>query len=158
MCLAFDISDLPGDAIGLLVIVILSLLSGLKDKIFSKKETDEEQVFTEEEREVIWRRQVETLPPPVPWQPPAAPKPVKAYQPAPAPPPRLPTVKEPSREEIQLAHAFEIRTRRRRRTSHRAEVDRLLRSPRAARNAMLLTEILGAPAALKPEPFETFPD
>ncbi|GAA5482196.1 hypothetical protein [Haloferula sargassicola] len=156
MILAFDVSDLPGDAIGLLVIVILTLLSGLKDKIFPKKDADEESVFTDEEREIIWRRQVETLPPPMPWQPPAAPKPEPVV--AASKPPMLPEVREPSREELQLARAFEIRTRRRGRSSHRAEIDRLLRSPRAARNAMLLTEILGPPAALKPQPFETFPD
>lgn len=151
--LAFDLDDIPGNVVGLFVIVLLTLLSWLKDKVGSKAGDDTGPEVSDEEREIIWRRQTETLPPPMPWQQRQEPKiTVTSRRAAPvvsAPPPPLPKVHEPSAEELQLARAFEIRDRRSRRTGHRRRLDGLLRTPHAARQAMLLTEILGPPVAMK---------
>lgn len=82
--------------------------------------------------------------------PQAAPKPV----PAPALRPVVPVV---TARQAALADAFESSQRggKTQRTGHRREIDKLLRSPSAAQNAILLMEILGPPVALKPhkDPF-----
>jgi hypothetical protein len=156
--LASDLDDLPGNIVGLFVIVLLTLLGWLKDKFFAKPDADTGPEVSEEEREIIWRRQTESLPPPMPWQVPQQPRVVvTGRRPAPVPvaPPALPKVRELSAEEMELARAFEIRDRRSRRTHHRRRLDGLLRSPHAARQAILLREILGEPVALKSGSAET---
>lgn len=153
MFLALDLSDLPENAIGLLVVVLLGLLSWLKEKVFSKGTEDEPPLLTEAEREIIWRRQTESFPPPMPWEAPPAlpspPKPVARVDRRPPAPPKI-TINRPSAREEKLAQDFEFRTGRRPgKSSHRRKVDDLLRSPYAARNAILLTEILGPPVSLR---------
>jgi hypothetical protein len=114
-------------------------------------------------REVIWRRQTggDPAPPPIPEQ---APPPLpgttiqldRPTRPSVAPPRKVPQPSPPklSKRELELADAFESSLSspsRRRRTGHRRQIDRMLRSPSAAKNAILLTEILGPPLALREE-------
>lgn len=152
--------DIPADAITLLVLLLISLASWVKTKFFTKAE-DEAPLERDDDpmREVIWRRLVgeeeeprqderpsDESPPPLPARPVRRPPAVRvALQPA------APAVTI-SKREAELAEAFEHSTavRRRPRTGHRREVDRMLRSPSAAKNAILLTEILGPPVALRP--------
>ncbi|MBB5352889.1 hypothetical protein HNR46_003138 [Haloferula luteola] len=158
MIFAINFSDLPADAIGLVVILLLSLLSVLKDKLFQRSREPDESEFTEEEREIIWRRQVETLPPPLHRATPPQIVIHSVVKPTPPlAPPQLPKVVAPSDRELELARAFEVRGSRKGRTGHRREIDRLLRSPYAARNAVLLTEILGPPVALKADASDHLP-
>lgn len=176
MILAFDVSDLPGDAIGVLLLLLISLFSWLKNR-FSKPEEDPE-LFDEEEermREIVWRRQIgegddrapwETDP--TVWHPSTAPPPpLPEPPPLPAtPPPRpVPSAKAPgfeepkirkvSERERRLSEAFEHRTGPRPRRS-RSPLEEALRSPGTTRQAILLAEILGPPLALR-EPGERRP-
>ncbi|MGB6220811.1 hypothetical protein [Haloferula sp.] len=157
MILAFDISELPGEALTVLFLLLISLISWIKDRFLTKPE--EPQTFENEEmREVIWRRQMgetgeETL---MPWEQPEAPSStIRFDQPepravVPTPPPLPPKPVKLSRREEELANSFERSTQKRgRRTSHRRQIDRMLRSPSAAKDAILLMEILGKPVALK---------
>jgi hypothetical protein len=72
-------------------------------------------------------------------------------------PPARPVVPVVTARQAALAQAFESSqvVGKKRRTGHRREIDKLLRSPSAAQNAILLMEILGPPVALKPhrDPF-----
>lgn len=157
MILAFDLKDLPGEAITVLALLIFSFLGWLKDRVIAKK-VEPEPIEDEEMREVIWRRQMgetgeDTR---MPWESPEPtiqfdPPPVPMSQPAPPPLP-APAVKVSARQEA-LANAFERSTRRQggRRTSHRKQIDRLLKSPSSAKDAILLMEILGPPVGLKEE-------
>jgi hypothetical protein len=160
MILAIDIKDLPGEAITVLALLIFSLIGWLKDRFFTKP-VEPEPYEDEEMREVIWRRQMgETgREAQMPWELAEAETPTIRFDPpavkvaVPAPPPLPKRVAKVSRREEELANAFEHSTRRRsgRRTSHRKQIDRLLRSPSAAKDAILLMEILGPPLALKEE-------
>jgi hypothetical protein len=69
MILAFDFSDLPGDAIGLLLLMIISFLGWLKNR-FGQREIEEEPVSEEEERmrEIVWRRQMGEQEDRAPWE------------------------------------------------------------------------------------------
>jgi hypothetical protein len=158
MILAFDIKDLPGEALTVLLLMLFSFVGWLKNKFFDKPV--EPPTFEDEEmREVIWRRQMGEDSP-MPWEAPEQapptirfdPKPVRAAAPPPMPP-ALPKVAKVSKREQDLANAFEKSTRREsgRRTSHRRKIDALLSSPSAAKDAILLMEILGPPIAMKPE-------
>ncbi|MGB1129621.1 MAG: hypothetical protein ACPG4K_06200 [Haloferula sp.] len=150
--------EIPTEVVSVLFLLLISLANWIKNKVEQKKR---EELGEEEEdpmREIIWRRQMGELepeeepfrggPPPMPTiridrrEPAAAP--VQA-----APPPIQPTVV--SEKEEGLAAAFEqnLGRRARRKSNHRSQVDRLLRSPYAAKNAILLTEILGPPVALR---------
>ncbi|MFC7338162.1 hypothetical protein ACFQY0_13290 [Haloferula chungangensis] len=157
MILAFDIQDLPGEAVTVVLLLLFSFVSWLKSKFFDKPE--EPEPFEDEEmREVIWRRQMgeDSEDTRMPWEPPKAPPTIRFDPPKPPPiaPPALPTqVREVSKRERDLANAFERSTRRKggRRTSHRRKIDALLASPSAAKDAILLMEILGPPVAIKPE-------
>lgn len=153
-----DIFDLPAEAITVLAMLLISLISWIKSRFLDKP--DEPEPFEDEKmREVIWRRQMgedseETL---MPWERPK-PEPPKARAQPPALPQAVPKFVPPappklSRREQQLANAFERSTRKKsgRRTGHRRKVDRMLSSPSAAKDAILLTEILGPPLAFKPE-------
>ena len=166
MILAFDLQDLPGEAITVLALLFFSFVGWLKDRLTTPKE--EPPTFEDEEmREVVWRRQMgeDSEQTRMPWEPQKPPPPPtirfdpKPAQRAPAPPPppappALPkVVTKVSKRESDLANAFERSTRRKsgNRTSHRRNVDRLLRSPSAAKDGILLMEILGPPVGLKPE-------
>ncbi|MEM9236055.1 MAG: hypothetical protein AAGB14_04700 [Verrucomicrobiota bacterium] len=158
--------DIPIEAISVLVLMLLSFIGWLKDKFFTKQE-EAPDWEDEEMREVIWRRQTgQDEPPPLPSRPepvatpappPLPPKTIRFDQPKqPAAvrqaPPEPPTPRELSERELQLANAFEqTMPARRRRTGHRREIDRLLRSPSSAKHAILLTEILGPPLGLRGE-------
>ena len=162
MILAFDTSDLPGEAITVILLLLFSFIGWLKKSFFDKPVEPPASMEDEEMREVIWRRQMgenseETR---LPWETPETPPPpIRFDQPeirqvaAPATPPALPQIVEVSKREDELADAFGRSTRRKlgRRTSHRRQVDRLLSSPSAAKDAILLMEILGPPVGLKPE-------
>lgn len=157
MILAFDLKDLPGEAITVLVLLLISLFSWIKDR-FLTKPVEPETLQDEEMREVIWRRQMgetgeETL---MPWEQPEPPSstirfdPPEAQVALPTPPPLPPKPAKVSQRQEELANAFERSTQKRsRRTSHRRQIDRMLRSPSAAKDAILLMEILGKPVALK---------
>lgn len=161
MILAFDIKDLPGEALTVLLLMLFSFIGWLKNK-FVDKPVEPPTFEDEEMREIVWRRQMgeESEQTRMPWEareqtPPTIrfdPKPVPQAVPPPMPP-ALPKVAEVSKREEDLANAFERSTRRRsgRRTSHRRNIDRLLNSPSAAKDAILLMEILGPPVGLKPE-------
>lgn len=148
------IPDLPFDALGLLLLLLISFIGWVKNKFFDKEEpfqsTDDEAL-----REIVWRRQTgaDTVPEsPRDIRPPTLPRStIRIHRPTPAvaPPPIPRTVV--SEREAALAEAFEhsMQVRPKPRSSHRRAVDRLLRSPAAAKNAILLTEILGPPVALK---------
>ena len=162
MILAFDIGDLSGEAITVLAMVIFSLIGWLKNKFFDQPV--EPPTFEDEEmREVVWRRQMgeDSEQTQMPWEDPKpAPAtihfdPPKVRQMATAVvPPALPKkVTKVSDREKNLANEFERSTRRMggRRTGHRRKIDALLSSPSAAKDAILLMEILGPPVAMKPE-------
>lgn len=172
MTLAFDLSDLPGDAIGLLLLMLISFLGWLKNR-FSKPE--EEPELDEEERrarEIVWRRQIgeddgERAPwetDPTVWHPETAATPPPIPTPKPARPPAIPQVvltpqaaaPKISEKEKRLAEAFENQTGGRRRSTPRTPLARALRAPGAARQAVLLSELLGPPVALR-EPGERHP-
>lgn len=166
MILGFDFSDIPGDAIALMLLMLISFLGWIKNRFFSRRE-EEEEVLTEEEermREVVWRRQmgeeVDRAPwenDPTVWQPePAQPPPLPPAIPklAPAPEPvsyQPPSVREVSDRERQLAESFEHRGRGRRRqgTTGRDDLIQVLSGPEGARKGILLAEILGPPVALR---------
>jgi hypothetical protein len=150
--------EIPTEVISVLFLLLISLANWLKNRVVEKRERELEE---EEDplREVIWRRQVGEEP--TPWQPSAGPPPMPTIRVDPRPPADTP-VQAPaspmrwqapvvSQKEAALAAAFEASLERkpRRRTNHRARVDALLRSPSAAKDAILLTEILGPPVALK---------
>ncbi len=161
MILAFNIDDLPADAIGVLILLLLSLASWIKSRFFDKKEEEAAPPVEEDPmREVIWRRQTEG-PPKLERRAPVSP---------PMPPPMPPREKAPpgfdqaarilSREapevsarQAELAREFEHRAgslgRRSRRSPHRRRVEALLRSPMAAREAVVIREVLGPPLALR---------
>jgi hypothetical protein len=162
MILAFDIQDLPGEAVTVLLLLLFSFFGWLKNKFFDKPE--EPEPFEDDEmREVIWRRQMgeDSEKTRMPWEAPKPPpatirvNPPAIRQAAPPPvPPVLPKkVTQVSKRERDLANAFERSTLRKtgRRTSHRRKIDALLDSPSAAKDAVLLMEILGPPVAIKPE-------
>lgn len=162
-----DIFDLPNEAITLLFLIALSLVNWIKNRFLAEQEKKQMQQEAEDPmREVVWRRQMgETVdqrefqgggavPPPIPRGTIRLdPKPAASHPPRPAPPAR-PVV---SARQAALAQAFESSqvVGKKRRTGHRREIDKLLRSPSAAQNAILLMEILGPPVALKPhrDPF-----
>ena len=161
MILAFDLKDLPGEAITVLLLMLFSFVGWLKNRFFDKPV--EPPTFEDEEmREVVWRRQMgeESENTRMPWEAPEQtpptirfdPKPVREVAPPPIPP-ALPKVADVSKREHDLANAFERSSRRvsGRRTSHRRKIDALLSSPSAAKDAILLMEILGQPIAMKPE-------
>lgn len=166
--------DIPTEVISVLFLLLISLANWIKNRALEKKA---EQELEEEDpmREVIWRRQIgEPIdepefdesdfgeaeyrggPPPMPTRsirvdPEPVRVPVQTVEPVTPPPVRTTVVSE---KEAALASSFEQTVKRKkvRKTSHRSEVDRLLRSPSAAKNAILLTEILGPPVALKSMP------
>jgi hypothetical protein len=159
-----DLFDIPNEALTLLLLIALSLVNWIKNRFLTEQEKkQQEQVPEDPMREVVWRRQTgETA---VPRPPPGgrrSPPPIPAGtirlnpRPAAAPPARraVPVV---TPRQAALADAFEKSqsSRKTSRTGHRREIDKLLRSPSAAQNAILLTEILGPPVALRPhqDPF-----
>ena len=156
--------DIPAEVISVLFLLLISLANWIKNRALQKKQEEE---LEEEDpmREIIWRRQIgepvdedvfepvrDPVPPPMPSRSiridPRPP--VVTVAPAPVKPPAM-KVRQVSEKEAALATKFEdsLGRKPRRRTSHRSEVDKLLRSPSAAKNAILLTEILGPPLALK---------
>lgn len=162
MILASKFSDLPGEAITVILMLLFSLVGWLKGKYFDKPE--EPEPFEDEEmREVIWRRQMgeDSEQTRMPWEAPKPPPSTTRVNPPairqaapPTPPPILQKeVTQVSKRQRDLANAFERSTRRKtgRRTSHRRKIDALLSSPSAAKDAVLLMEILGPPVAIKPE-------
>lgn len=172
MILAFDISDLPGDALPVLVFLLIAFFSWLKTRF--DKQPEEEAELDEQERrarEIVWRRQMGEPEERAPWETdPTVWHPETANRPAPPPlPPRQPTrqptppvqaFKEPvvrkvSEREQRLAAAFEHRSGGRRRTA-RTPLGQTLRSPGATRQAVLLAEVLGPPLALR-QPDERHP-
>lgn len=166
-----DIFDLPNEAITLLFLIALSLVNWIKNRFLAEQEKKqmEEQASEDPMREVVWRRQMGemvdqrefqgggALPPPIPRGTIRLdPKPAASRPPRPVPPAR-PVVPVVTARQAALAQAFESSqvVGKKRRTGHRREIDKLLRSPSAAQNAILLMEILGPPVALKPhrDPF-----
>jgi hypothetical protein len=159
-----DIFGIPTEALTLLFLIALSLVNWIKNRFLAEQEEQQREGEPDDPgREVVWRRQVEewldprtspagrTGPPPIPAG-------TIRLDPRPAPPPPArPVVPVVSKQQAALADAFESSQsgRKRQRTGHRREVDKLLRSPSAAQNAILLTEILGPPVALRPhqDPF-----
>lgn len=160
MILAFDFSDLPGDAIGLLLLMIISFLGWLKNR-FGQREIEEEPVSEEEERmrEIVWRRQMGEQEDRAPWETdPTVWHPEKVAPPPLPEPPPLPatpaavkaSVPKLSAREERLAEAFERKTKGRRRTAgRRAPIGDSLRSPDATRRAVILAEVLGPPVSLR---------
>ncbi len=161
MILAFDLRDLPGDAIFVLVALLLGFFQWLKGR-FGRRE-EEEEVLTEEEermREIVWRRQMGDEDARAPWetdptvwhpdtaQPPPLPDPPRATpEPPRFQPPALPELSE---KEKRLAEAFERGTTPRRAPSRsRTPLGRALRASGGARQAILLAEVLGPPVALR---------
>jgi len=150
--------EIPTEVISVLFLLLISLANWIKNRALEKKQAQE---FEEEEedpmRDVIWRRQMgeeyeepefEEMPPPMPARTIQV-DPVREPVRQATPPPIRATVV--SEKEAALATRFEKTThlRKRRKTSHRSQIDRLLRSPSAAKDAILLTEILGPPVSLK---------
>lgn len=175
-----DIFGIPDEALTLLFLIALSLVNWIKNRFLAEQEKKQEQAPEDPMREVIWRRQVGEAVDPRENQrgrggPPAIPVPAGTIRvdPKPVPPrrsrppqpspvpvpaaPARPVVPVVSARQAALADAFESSQRgsKKRRTGHRREIDKLLRSPSAAQNAILLMEILGPPVALKPhrDPF-----
>lgn len=167
------ITDIPGEVISLAVLLLISLVSWIKNRSAeSSHEYDEP--LDDPYREVIWRRQtgqetegqpweVESVPPPIPTSPPPLTRTPPPLNPQTGPtqvptgtPWQAPKVAEVSKKEAALARAFERSSRSggraSRRNRHRREIDRLLRTPSAAQNAVVLREILGPPVALRDEP------
>ena len=166
------IADIPSEVITLAILLLISLVSWIKNRS-ANSSNEYEEPEDDPYREVIWRRQTgqdtegqpweqESAPPPVPTTPP----PLQRTQPSgqtPTPPPlasggnlwQAPEIAEVSAKEANLARAFERSLksggRSSRRNNHRREIDRLLNTPAAARNAVLLREILGPPVALRGE-------
>lgn len=153
--LADGFPDLPADAIGVLILLLLSFFSWLKGRFFSKSRPQPEFDEADPMREVIWRRQVGELlePEPPPLPAPGSPQPARPAPPGlPAsPPPLTAPAAELSPREEELARAFEHRGRRRRGADspHRRRLNALLRSPHAARDAIVVREVLGPPLALR---------
>jgi hypothetical protein len=155
--------EIPTEVISVLFLLLISLANWIKNRYDQRRLDQSEEEEEDPMREIIWRRQMGELeeeqqyrgsPPPIPT--PSIridPRPQKpAFNATSAsPPPIQKTVV--SEKEAALASAFEKSTRRKsaRRSNHRAKVDALLRSPSAAKDAILLTEILGPPLALKPK-------
>ncbi len=166
MILGFDLSDLPGDAIGVLILLLISFFGWLKNR-FSKPEEEPEYLDEDEERmrEIVWRRQVgeadERAPwetDPTVWHPETASPPPLPVEPAEAaPPPAIPqavpfeatSVPELSEKEKRLAESFEHLSTGRRRSRPRSPLGRALRRPGAPRQAILLSEVLGPPVSLR---------
>lgn len=169
-----DIFDIPNEALTLLFLIALSLVNWIKNRFLAEQEKKQMEQMEQEAsedpmREVVWRRQMGEMvdqrefqgggavPPPIPRgmirldPKPAASRPPRAV------PPARPAAAVVSARQAALAQAFESSqvVGRKRRSGHRREIDKLLRSPSAAQNAILLTEILGPPVALKPhrDPF-----
>jgi hypothetical protein len=165
MILAFDIKDLPGDALPVLVFLLVAFFSWLKSR-FGQKEEEAQELSEEDERarEIVWRRQMgerEQRAPwqtdPTVWQPPAAtPPPIRREEPPPVPTFRKPVVVHVSEKERLLAEAFEHRAGRPRRRQAATALGRALHSPGAARRGILLAEILGPPVGLR-QPGERHP-
>lgn len=150
--LAAGLPDLPADAVGVLILLLISFFSWLKNRFGSKQETPPELELEEEDpmREVVWRRQLGEMLEPEPAPPPLPAEPVQAAAPA-SPPPLQTQVPDVSQREEELARAFEYQTRRKAgpASPHRRRLDSLLRSPHAARDAIVVREVLGPPLALR---------
>lgn len=156
--------EIPTEVISVLFLLLISLANWIKNRIDQKKQEGFEEEEDDPMREIIWRRQMGELedeyrggPPPMP----TSTIEVFGTPPATEPEPELVRVSPPpisktvvSDKEAALAATFEesIGRKPRRRTNHRSQIDKLLRSPYAAKNAILLTEILGPPVALKSQP------
>lgn len=155
--------DIPTEVISVLFLLLISLANWIKNRALAKRQVEEDVEEEDPMREVIWRRQIGELeeaqefrgePPPMPMQTirvdPRQPV-MMATPPPTTPPPLKKTVV--SEKEAALAARFEnaFAASPRRKSFHRKQVDRLLRSPSAAKDAILLTEILGPPLALKPK-------
>ena len=154
--------ELPTEVISVLFLLLISLANWIKNKVDQRKLEDLEEEEEDPMRDIVWRRQMGELeeeqeyrggPPPMPTirfdRPPPIPEPEPVVA---KPSPIQPTVV--SEKEEALAARFEesFVKQGRRRSNHRSEIDKLLRSPSAAKNAILLTEILGPPLALKSDP------
>lgn len=155
--------DIPTEVISVLFLLLISLANWIKNRALEKRQLEEDVEEEDPMREVIWRRQIGELeearefreePPPMPPRtirvdprPPL----IVATPSAATPPPLKKTVV--SEKEAALAAQFEnaFSAKPRRKSRHRRQVDRMLRSPSAAKDAILLTEILGPPLALKPK-------
>lgn len=163
MILAFDLSDLPGDAIGLLLLMVISFLGWLKNR-FGQRQEEEEPISEEEEqmREIVWRRQMGEEEERSPWEtdptvwqpetaaPPPLPEPPPIPVPAPAPVATAAPVPELSEREKRLADAFEQEGRGHRKArARRNPIGESLRSPDATRRAIILAEVLGPPVSLR---------
>ena len=153
--------EIPTEVISVHFLLLISLANWIKNRYDKKRQEGLEEEEEDPMREIIWRRQMGELeetqeyrggPPPMPSSTIRVDRrtPVLVTTPAPvAPPPIKATVV--SAKEAALAATFEqsIGRKVRRRTNHRSQIDKLLRSPYAAKNAILLTEILGPPVSLR---------
>lgn len=158
--LAIGISDLPVDAIGILIILLVSFLGWLKNRFSGSGEGASVDEEDDPMRDVIWRRQVGETESGRPWTdesaapapPPLPPEPAPEIRAEPVPESaRRSSVPDLSEKQEQLARAFErnlAKARRPGRTAgHLAELRTSLRAPDATRRAVLLGEILGPPVS-----------
>jgi hypothetical protein len=160
MMLAFDLQDLPGDAITILLFMLISFFGWLKNHLSRDREEEHESTAEDEEeaqaREVVWRRQIgdqdnrpiwetdRTVWHPETAEPPPLPTPSRSAPPQrPAAPAR-----NLSEKEKHLAAAFEQNVGRPR-SRRRHPLAKDLRRPGATRRAILLAETLGPPVALR---------
>ena len=164
MSMLADVFGIPNEALTLLFLIALSLVNWIKNRFLEQQEQKaQEQAPDDPLRDVVWRRQMGEpveqrefhreagTPPPIP-RGTIRLDPRPPVRPPTRPPVVLPTPTVVTKREAALASAFEEMAgprSRRRRTGHRKQIDALLRSPSAAQNAILLTEILGPPVALK---------
>lgn len=162
--------EIPGMAVTAILVVIVSFFGWVKKRLLEEKQKAEDPEDARI-RELIWRRQMGesveqqqfydeievsrttgtiTLHPQA--KPPATPPPMVRPSSAPPPMPASARIPELSEQELAMASAFDSSTTRQSvaKTHRGREIDKLLRSPSAAKNAILLMEILGPPMALKP--------
>lgn len=159
MSMLADVFGIPNEALTLLFLIALSLVNWIKNRFLEQQDKEQQEQSAEDPlRDVVWRRQMGE---PVEQRefhreagtPPPVPRGTILLDPRPPVPPPvvLPAPRVVTKREAALADSFENSELRppRRRTGHRKQIDALLRSPSAAQNAILLTEILGPPVSLK---------
>ncbi len=141
--------EIDGQVIVLIIFVLISAVKWLMEKIRGEQPlgtTEELEDIYEEFREEIRHRQTAThqqpTPPPIPQAPPPATRPAERFK-----KPRKPKL---SAEEKAALARYQQRTSgtRTHKPNSRTPIQNLLSTPNSARQAIILTEILGKPKSL----------